>query len=68
MNGASATITTTTDGATIYYTTDGSDPRYSVEVKTYTAAVALVSGDNLRVYAAMDGMYSSGVAKYDYET
>ena len=61
-----ATITSATSGATIYYTTDGSDPRYSVDAKTYTAAVTLADGDQLRAYAAMDGMFNSGVAEYDY--
>lgn len=60
-----ATITSATDGATVYYTTDGSDPRYSVEAKAYTAAVTLAEGDQLRAYAAKDGMFHSGVAEYD---
>lgn len=67
VSSSSATITSTTSGATIYYTTDGSDPRYSVEAKTYTAAVALVDGDQLRAYAAKDGLFNSAVAEYDYE-
>lgn len=60
-----ATIETDTGDATIYYTTNGSDPRYSVDVKVYTAAVELASGDELRAYAAKDGMFNSGVAEYD---
>ena len=65
MDGAKATIAST--GATaIYYTTDGSDPRYSVEAKTYTAAVTLQSGDQLRAYAVATGKYSSAVAATDY--
>lgn len=58
-----ATITAT--GATIYYTTDGSDPRYSVEAKTYTAAVAVQSGDQVRAYAVKSGMFNSAVAEKD---
>lgn len=68
MSGANATIACATDNATIYYTTDGSDPRYSVEAKTYTAAVALADGDELRAYAAADGMFNSAVAEHDYTT
>ena len=66
MNGAAATIASTTSGATIYYTLDGSDPRYSVEAKVYTAAVTLADGDRLRAYAAKDGLFNSGVAEKDY--
>lgn len=62
-----ATIACTTANATIYYTTDGSDPRYSVEAKTYTAAVTLTDGDEVRAYAAASDMYNSEVAEYDYE-
>ena len=60
-----ATITCATDGATIYYTTDGSDPRYSVDAKTYTAAVGVSSGDEVRAYAAKADMYNSAVAEAD---
>lgn len=63
-NGA-ATIATATTGATIYYTADGSDPRYSVEAKAYTAAVTLAAGDQIRAYAAKEGMFKSAVAEYD---
>ena len=57
-----ATITSTGASA-IYYTTDGSDPRYSVEAKAYTAAVAVKAGDVVRAYAVADGKYSSAVAE-----
>lgn len=65
MDGAKATIASTNSDA-IYYTTDGSDPRYSVEAKVYTAAVTLNNGDQLRAYAVADGKYSSAVAAKDY--
>jgi hypothetical protein len=60
-----ATIACATGDATIYYTTNGSDPRYSVDAKVYTTTVALGSGDELRAYAAKDGMFNSGVAEHD---
>lgn len=66
MTGAKATITTATESATIYYTTNGSDPRYSVDAKVYTAAINLNDGDELRAYAAKAGLYNSGVAEQDY--
>lgn len=64
VDGNKATITC--EGATIYYTTDGSDPRHSVEAKTYTAAIALEEGAELRAYAVADGKFNSEVAEYDY--
>ena len=64
VEGNSATITAT--GSTIYYTTNGADPRYSVDVKTYTGAVTLAPGDQLRAYAAADGKFNSDVSKYNH--
>ena len=63
VSGNSATIT---GEGTIYYTTNGADPRYSVEAKTYTGAVSLLAGDQLRAYAAAEGKYNSDVAKYNH--
>jgi hypothetical protein len=65
VSGNSATITAG-DGATIYYTTNGADPRYSVDVKTYTGAVPLAPGDQLRAYAAASGKFNSDVAKHNH--
>lgn len=66
MDGAKATVVST--GATaIYYTTDGSDPRYSVDAKPYTAVVTLNAGDVLRAYAAADGKFHSAVAAKAYD-
>lgn len=61
MSGSNATLSCATSSSTIYYTLDGSDPRYSVEAKTYTSAIALKSGDQLRAYASAEGMYNSDV-------
>ena len=61
-----ATITCDTSGATIKYTTNGADPRYSTEAKTYTAAVTLTAGDQVRACAVADGKFTSGVVKYDH--
>jgi hypothetical protein len=65
MDGAKATIAAT-GATTIYYTTNGSDPRYSVDAKVYTAAVTLSAGDQLRAYAAQTGKFNSDVAAKDY--
>lgn len=61
MNSNNATLACATSSSTIYYTLDGSDPRYSVEAKTYTSAIALKSGDQLRAYASAEGMFNSDV-------
>lgn len=61
MSGSNATLSCATSSSTIYYTLDGSDPRYSVEAKTYTSAIALKSVDKLRAYASAEGMFNSDV-------
>lgn len=62
VSDSKATITSS--GAnTIYYTLDGSDPRYSVEAKAYTAAVTVAAGDVVRAYAVANGKYCSAVAE-----
>lgn len=62
---ASSKVTlSSTDSGTIYYTTDGSDPRYSVEAKTYTAAFAAAAGDVIRAYVAKNGLWNSAVLDY----
>lgn len=67
MNSEKATLACTTESATIFYTTDGSDPRYSVDRKTYSSSpVSLAVGDELRVCAVKEGMYWSDVAAQDY--
>ena len=65
LEGGNATVQCATEGAVIYYTTNGSDPRYSTDAVLYTAPVALTAGDELRVYAAKEGMYWSDVTEYD---
>lgn len=62
---ADGKATITCSGATIYYTTDGSDPRYSVDAKVYTTAVAVASGDQVRAYAVKSGLFNSAVAASD---
>lgn len=57
-----ATITSGTSGATIKYTLDGTDPKTSPTVATYSAAVALASGQTIRAFAEKAGLLNSGVA------
>ena len=56
------TLTTATEGATIYYTCTGADPRYASDALTYTAPLTLGAEDRLRACAVKSGMYPSGVA------
>ena len=65
LSDGKATITAS-GASEILYTTDGSDPRYSVDAKVYTAAVTLVAGDQVRAFAKAAGKYNSAVAEKDY--
>ena len=65
MSGANATVASS-NASSILYTTDGSDPRYSADAKTYTAAVALEKGQKLRACGIAEGLYTSAVAEKDY--
>ena len=56
------TLTTATEGATIYYTCTGADPRYASDALTYNAPLTLGAEDRLRACAVKSGMYPSGVA------
>lgn len=57
------TLASTTSGATILYTIDRSDPRYSKDAKTYTAAFPAPAGTTIRAVATKDGMFSSTVTE-----
>ena len=58
------TITTATDGATIYYTTDGSTP--TTESTEYTGAITVDETMTIKAIAAKDGMANSAVASVTY--
>nr|WP_260981977.1 chitobiase/beta-hexosaminidase C-terminal domain-containing protein [Paenibacillus sp. 32O-W] len=62
--GTKVTLSTATDGATIYYTTDGSDPtRSSVE---YTAPIEMTSETTIKAIAVKEGMLDSEVMEEHY--
>lgn len=63
LSGKTATLTCATSGATIYYTLDGSDPRYTENRRTYTAAIALADGDRLQAYSEKSGLFESALAQ-----
>ncbi len=62
--GTKVTISTETDGATIYYTTDGSTPTTSSTA--YSSAITINSATTLKAIAAKDGMANSEVATAAY--
>jgi Legume lectin domain/Chitobiase/beta-hexosaminidase C-terminal domain len=60
----SATITDSTNGATIYYTTDGSTPTTSST--KYTGAIAVSTTETISAIATETGFLTSAVAKQTY--
>lgn len=67
-SGQSVTLSTTTEGATIYYTTDGSDPN-SVPGQwsaIYTSPIAISESTTIRAYALKSGMVDSDRISLSY--
>ena len=58
------TISTETDGATIYYTTDGSTP--TNESTVYGSPISVSTTATLKAIAVKDGSYDSSVATASY--
>ena len=58
------TITTETDGATIYYTIDGTDP--TTESNLYSEAVSITETTTLKAIAVKEGMTDSEIATAEY--
>lgn len=58
------TITTATEGATIYYTTDGSEP--TVESEVYVDTFRQYSSTTIKAIAVKSGMISSEIASESY--
>ena len=58
-------ISTTTDGATIYYTTNGSEPTTSSSV--YSAPINVKTDMTIRAIAVKDGMANSGIASATFD-
>ena len=62
--GTTVTMSTTTEGATIYYTTDGSNPTTSST--QYTGPVAINENMTIKAIAAADGYNNSSVTTGTY--
>lgn len=59
-NGVSVSMTTKTEGATIYYTTDGTEP--TKESTAYTSALEFEKDAIIKAIAVKDGMENSPVS------
>lgn len=59
------TISTTTDGATIYYTTDGTNPTTSSS-SVYSTPISVSATTTIKAMAAKEGMTNSNVATATY--
>lgn len=66
LDGAVASITCATEGATIHYTLDGKDPVETSDV--YTAAVTLTDGQTIKAKAFLTGHKPSEVASKTYSS
>ncbi|MGG0658080.1 endonuclease [Rummeliibacillus pycnus] len=62
--GTEVALTTTTEGATIYYTTDGTEPTKSSSV--YSKPIAIQNNTTLKAFAVKDGLRDSQVTSYEY--
>ena len=61
----SVTLSTTTEGADIYYTVDGSTPTTAAAIQ-YTGPIDVSVDTTLKAIAVKDGMTDSGVAEFSY--
>ncbi len=59
-------LSTTTEGAIIYYTTDGSDPRTSSTRQMYTETLVIYMDTVIKAYAEKTGFLQSDVAEFIY--
>ena len=62
--GTTVTITSATEGASIYYTTDGTDP--TAQSTAYTAAIAINETVTIKAIAMKEGMTTSEIASAEY--
>lgn len=62
--GTEVTLTTTTEGATIFYTTDGTEPTKSSKV--YGKPIAIQNNMTLKAFAVKEGLKESQVTSYEY--
>lgn len=66
LNGAEASITCATEGATVRYTVDGNDPTETSDI--YTNSVSLIEGQTIKAKAFLEGHKASDVASATYSS
>lgn len=66
LNGAEASITCTTEGATIHYTLDGNDPTETSDI--YSNPVPLTEGKTIKAKAFLEGHKASDIASATYSS
>jgi len=65
--GTQVTLSTATEGATIYYTTDGSCPCNPATAQVYDGTPITINETvTIKAMAAKEGMYESDVAEFNY--
>ncbi|MDZ5710866.1 chitobiase/beta-hexosaminidase C-terminal domain-containing protein [Jeotgalibacillus haloalkalitolerans] len=62
--GGTVTLSTETEGASIYYTTDGSEP--TEDSTLYDGGVTITENTDLKAVAVKEGMTTSDVAEFTY--
>ncbi|HWK21657.1 MAG TPA: chitobiase/beta-hexosaminidase C-terminal domain-containing protein [Ureibacillus sp.] len=63
--GDTITLTTGTEGATIYYTVDGSTPTISSE--TYSGPITITEDTKIKAFAVKEGLKDSEVVEFSYK-
>ncbi|MFJ7977702.1 endonuclease [Peribacillus sp. NPDC096379] len=63
--GTEITLSTATEGATIYYTTNGSEPTMSST--KYTAPIVIDKDMTIKAFAVADGLTNSDIKSFDYK-
>ena len=64
MAGTIITLSTKTEGATIYYTLDGTDP--TCESTVYTDAITITGNTTIKAIACMEGFNDSSISVFKY--
>lgn len=64
-SGTTITLSSETEGATIYYTTDGTDP--TAESTTYTAPISIDATTTIKAVAVVEGLENSEVKTFTYK-